>query len=78
VDTLVLVVVSPHFAALHLASRLHDASIARITPLCLSGEPLMLCSHAGTFTSRSAALPAPCPLPGISVSRPSRDLVAVG
>jgi hypothetical protein len=78
VDTLVLVVVSPHFAALHLVSRLHDARVTRTTPLCLSGEPLMLCSHAGMCNSRSAASPALCPPPGISVSRPSRDLVAVG
>jgi hypothetical protein len=78
VDTLVLVVVSPHFAVLHPVSRLHDARVARTTPLCLSGEPLMLCSHAGTRTSRSAASPVLCPPQGISVSRPSRDLVAVG
>jgi hypothetical protein len=78
VDTLVLVAVSPHFAALHLVSRLHDARVARTTPLCLSGEPLMLCSHADTFTSRSAASPALCPPPGISVSRLIRDLVAEG
>jgi hypothetical protein len=78
VDTLVLAVVSLHFAALHLFSRLHNARVARTTPLCLSGEQLMLCSHAGTFTSRSAASPALCPPPGISVSRPTRDLVAVG
>jgi hypothetical protein len=78
VDALVLVDVSPHFAALHLVSRLHNARVARTTPWCLSGEPLMLCSHAGTFTSRSAASPALCPPPGISVSRPTRDLVAVG
>jgi hypothetical protein len=78
VDTLVLVDVSPHFAALHSVSRLHDARVARTTPLCLSGEPLMLCSHAGTHTSRFAASPALCPPPGISVSRPTRDLVTVG
>jgi hypothetical protein len=77
-DTLVLVVVSPHFAALHLVSRLHDARVARTTPLCLSSEPLMLCSHAGTFTSRSASLPALCPLSGISISRPTHDLVTMG
>jgi hypothetical protein len=77
-DTLVLVVVSPHFAALHPVSRLHDTRVARTTPLCLSGEPLMLCSHAGTFTSHSAASPALCPPPGISVSRPTHDLVAMG
>jgi hypothetical protein len=78
VDTLVLAVVSPHLAALHLASRLHNARDARTKPLCLTGEPLMLCSHAGTFTSRSAVSPALCPSPGISVSRPTRDLVAEG
>jgi hypothetical protein len=77
VDTLVLVDVSPDFAALHPVSRLHDACVARTTPLCLSGEPLMLCSHAGTHTSRSAALPALCPPPGFSVSRLTRDLIAV-
>jgi hypothetical protein len=42
VDALVLVDVSPHFTALHLVSRLHNARVARTTPLCLSGEPLML------------------------------------
>jgi hypothetical protein len=42
VDTLVLVVVSLQFTALHLVSRLHNARDARTTPLCLSGEPLML------------------------------------
>jgi hypothetical protein len=78
VDTLVLVVMSLHFAALHLVSRLHNARVACTTPLCLSGEPLMLCSHAGTFTSRSAASPALCPSPGVSVSRPTRDLIAEG
>jgi hypothetical protein len=78
VDTLVLVVVSLHFTALHLVSRLHNARVARTTPLCLSGEPLMLCSHAGTHTSRSAASPALCPPPGISVSRSTRNLVAEG
>jgi hypothetical protein len=41
-DTLVLVVVTLHFTALHLVSRLHNARVARTTPLCLSGEPLML------------------------------------
>jgi hypothetical protein len=41
-DTLVLVVVTPHFAALHLVSRLHNVCVARTAPLCLSGEPLML------------------------------------
>jgi hypothetical protein len=78
VDTLVLAAVSLHFATLHLVSRLHNARVARTTPLCLSGEPLMLSSHAGTFTSRSAASPALCPPPGNSVSRPTRDLVAEG
>jgi hypothetical protein len=42
VDALVLVDVSPHLAALHLVSRLPNARVARTTPLCLSGEPLML------------------------------------
>jgi hypothetical protein len=74
----ILAVVSPHSAALHLVSQLHNTHVARTTPLCLSGEPLMLYSHAGTRTSRSAATPALCPPSGISVSRSSRDLVAVG
>jgi hypothetical protein len=64
VDTQVLAIVLLHFATLHPVSRLHDARVARTTPLRLSGEPLMLCSHAGTRTSRSAASPALCPPPG--------------